>query len=84
MNHMNLSIEQRIIHELARRGLITNVGDVTRALKDIIYAEQILALEGNPGITDDVRNDAESGAMDICVHRALTNEEIQEVFDNDK
>jgi hypothetical protein len=42
-----------------------------------------------PGLKDDIKEDIESGKLEIegvtgeCEHEALTNDEIQEVFDND-
>ena len=45
--------------------------------------------EGEPGIKDDIRDAIISGEVDDevnmgdCDHESLTNEEIQEVFDND-
>lgn len=76
----NLTIEQKIIKKLARNGYITIVGDVAKALKDAKYAEQLLI--GTTGEIPDINDDGsvDSGA---CDHESLTNEEIQEVFDND-
>lgn len=84
-----LTLEQKIVRFLAKKGYITNVGDVITALKDFTYAEKMIALEGEPGIKDDVKDAISKGEIDIegiegdCSHEALTNEEIQEVFDND-
>ena len=75
-----LTLEQKIINRLALQGYITNVGDVTTALKDNEYAKKLITGNDIPGIDDEVdgsNNPAE------CDHEALTNEEIQEVFDND-
>ena len=66
-----LSVEQRIVLHLSNLGYLTSVGDVTRALKEQAYAEYLVT--GNR-LNDDVQ----------CDHKALTNEEIQEVFDNDE
>lgn len=68
-----LSIEQKIVLHLANTGFLTNVGDVTRALVDQPYAEYLIT--GN-GLSDDIP-EAE------CDHESLSNDEIQEVFDND-
>lgn len=68
----NLSVEQKIVLHLANQGYITSVGDVTRALKEQAYAEYLIT--GN-GLSDDIVGE--------CDHEALTNDEIQEVFDND-
>ena len=85
----NLTLEQKIVKYLADKGYITNVGDVTRALRDILYAEKMVSGNDSPGIKDDIKTEIESGNLEIegvtgeCDHEALTNEEIQEVFDND-
>lgn len=69
-----MTIEQKIIRQLANRGYITNVGDIARAMKDPVYAEKLII--GTSGDIPDI------GEGD-CDHESLTNEEIQEVFDND-
>lgn len=81
-----LTIEQKIVKNLAAKGYITHVGDVLRALEEEEYAEKLL-LGITPGNTDipsipDINDD---GSVDNteCDHEALTNKEIQEVFDND-
>lgn len=85
----NLTLEQKIVKYLADKGYITNVGDVTRALRDILYAEKMVTGNNIPGLKDDIKEEIESGNIEIegvtgdCNHEALTNEEIQEVFDND-
>ena len=85
-----LTLEQRIVKYLADKGYITNVGDVTRALKDILYAEKMITGNEIPSLKDDIKQEIESGNIEIegvtgeCSHEALTNEEIQEVFDNDE
>ena len=70
----NLSVEQKIVLHLAKTGYLTSTGDITRALAEQSYAEYLVT--GN-GLSDEGIGDA------ICDHEALTNEEIQEVFDND-
>ena len=84
----NLTLEQKIIKYLADKGYITNVGDVTQALKDFTYAEKMITGNDSPGIKDDIKVEIESGNLeDIvpeCDHKSLTNEEIQVVFDNDE
>jgi hypothetical protein len=70
----NLSVEQRIVLHLAKTGYLTSTGDITRALAEQSYAEYLVT--GN-GLSDEGFGDA------ICDHVALTNDEIQEVFDND-
>jgi hypothetical protein len=84
-----MTLEQKIIKYLADKGYITNVGDVITALKDFSYAEKMVSAEGKPGIKDDIKDAIISGEIDgevnmgDCDHEPLTNEEIQEVFDND-
>ena len=76
-----LTLEQKIIKKLALQGYLTNVGDVTTALKDNEYAKKLITGNDIPGLDD------ETGGSDTpaeCNHEALTNEEIQEVFDNDE
>ena len=66
-----LTMEQKIVRHLANLRVLNSVGDVTEALKDPAYANFLII--GNPdGIGDE-----------DCNHEALTNTEIQEVFDND-
>jgi hypothetical protein len=83
-----LTLEQKIIKYLADKGYITNVGDVITALKDFSYAEKMVTVKGEPGLKDDIKDAIISGEVDgevsgDCDHEPLTNEEIQEVFDND-
>jgi hypothetical protein len=85
----NLTLEQKIVYFLAKKGYITNVGDVITALKDFSYAEKMVSAKNAPGIKDDIKEEIESGNLEIegvtgeCNHEALTNDEIQGVFDND-
>jgi hypothetical protein len=72
-----LSIEQKVVLHLANYGYITNVGDVMRAMVDQAYAEFLILGTGIPDIPSDPEGDGD------CDHEALTDEEIQEVFDND-
>ena len=49
----------------------------------------MISAEGEPGLKDDIKDAIESGEIEgggsaDCDHEPLTNEEIQEVFDNDK
>jgi hypothetical protein len=78
-----LTLEQKIVTYLADKGYITNVGDVTRALKDMLYAEKMITGNEIPGLKDDIEEEGLGGGTSECNHKALTNEEIQEVFDND-
>jgi hypothetical protein len=82
-----LTLEQKILKHLANKGYITNVAAVTKALKDIIYAEKLITGNETPGIKDDIVEEGLGGGSDSpseCDHQALTNDEIQEVFDNDE
>lgn len=76
-----LTLEQKIVKHLASQGYLTNVGDVTTALEDNEYAKKLITGNDIPGI-DDETNGSNNPAE--CDHEALTNEEIQEVFDNDE
>jgi predicted transcriptional regulator len=87
-NNAAMTLEQRIVKHLADKGYITSVGDVTRALKDILYADVMITGNIVPGLKDDIKDEIASGNIDgvvggECDHTALTNDEIQEVFDND-
>lgn len=75
-----LSVEQKVVLHLANQGYITSVGDVTRALKEQAYADYLIT--GN-GLSDDVGSGGD-GDGDDCDCEALTNDEIQIVFDNDE
>lgn len=75
-----MSLEQKIVKYLAKKGYITNVGDVITALKDNEYAKKLITGNDIPGLADEI----EIGGSGDCDHEALSNEEIQEVFDNDK
>ena len=85
-----LTLEQKIVKYLADKGYITNVGDVITALKDFTYAEKMISGNDVPSLKDDIKEEIESGNIEIegvtgdCNHEALTNDEIQEVFDNDE
>jgi hypothetical protein len=74
-----LSVEQKIVLHLANQGYITSVGDVTRALKEQPYADHLIT---GDGLSDDVGGSGGDG--DDCDCEALTNDEIQIVFDNDE
>lgn len=78
------TLEQKIIKYLADKGYITNVGDVITALKDFTYAEKMITGNEIPGLKDDIEEEGIGGGSTECDHEALTNEEIQEVFDNDE
>lgn len=71
-----MTIEQQIIQDLAKQGILTKVWDVHEALKDSEYANKLIT--GN-GLKDEI----EEEVTNDCEHESLTNDEIQEVFDND-
>lgn len=79
-----LTLEQKIIKKLALQGYITNVGDVTTALEDNEYAKKLITGNDVPGLDDEINGSGGSDTPAECNHEALTNEEIQEVFDNDE
>ena len=76
-----LTLEQKIVKHLAKKGYITQVGAVTKALRDVLYAEKLITGNEIPGIKDEIK---EEGLGGECEHESLTNEEIQVVFDNDE
>ena len=51
-----LTLEQKIIEHLAKKGYITNVGDVTRALQDVLYADKMITAQGKDGLKDDIED----------------------------
>ena len=74
-----LSVEQKVVLHLAKIGYLTAGGDIQRALRDQKYAEFLVT--GN-GLSDDCPP-CDDPDHEHCDHEPLTNEEIQEVFDND-
>ena len=64
MNTENMTLEQKIVYFLAKKGYITNVGDVITALKDFSYAERMISADGKPGIKDDIKDAIESGEIE--------------------
>ena len=90
MDTDKLTLEQKIVYFLAKKGFITNVSAVLKALKNTDFAEKMIAVEGKQGIKDDIANAIIKGEIEgevntsDCDHKPLTNEEIQEVFDNDE
>lgn len=77
---MELSVEQKIVKHLAKKGYLTNVGDIAKAMRDERYAEKLLL--GVTGYINDT-NDLDDFISGDCNHKSLSNDEIQEVFDND-
>lgn len=74
-----MTTEQKIVQYLANIGLLTQVGMIEAAMRDPEYAKTLIT--GN-GLEDEVRDEYGENWGD-CDHESLTNEEIQEVFDND-
>lgn len=83
-----LTIEQKIIKHLATQHQITEVGLVAAALKDNDIAKRVITGDDIPGIENEIKDAIENGEIEgvggDCNHEALTNPEIQEVFDNDE
>ena len=111
----DLSIEQKIVRHLVSIGIITKMGDASRALKSLQHAQWLINAKWNnksnsevtpppadpdspvnppvtpdttvnqPGIADDIKEAIKSGEIEVdgleCDHEALTNEEIQQIFD---
>ena len=75
-----MTTEQKIVQYLAKVGLLTQVGMVDAAMADPKYAKTLMT--GN-GLEDEVREEYGENIEGDCNHESLTNEEIQEVFDND-
>ena len=72
-----LSIEQKIIMYLAQTKVLTRPYVIDEAMNNPQFAETIIT--GN-GLKDEI----EVEGMGTCEHESLSNEEIQEVFDNDE
>lgn len=73
---MALTIEQKVLRLLAELRLMNDVTLIGPAMLDPVEAEKIINIYGD--FIPDFDGDGD------CDHDALTNEEIQEVFDNDK
>ena len=74
-----LTIEQKVIKYLGQTGFMTNSSDIWEAMKNPEYAKWLMT--GN-GLKDEIE---EEGYGDQeCNHEALSNDEIQIVFDNDE
>ena len=73
---MDMTVEQKVLRLLTELRLINDVTLISAAMDDSEVAERILNMYG------DFIPDGDVGEGD-CDHEALTNEEIQEVFDND-
>jgi hypothetical protein len=82
ININDLTIEQKIVLHLAKKGFLTANGDIQRALRDNEYAKFLITGNGLYDEFEDIIQDILPD-IDDCNHEALTNEEIQIVFDND-
>lgn len=76
-----MTTEQKIIQYLATIGLLTQVGMIEAAMRDPEYAKVLIT---GDGLEDEVREEYGENLGGDCDHEALTNDEIQEVFDNDE
>lgn len=76
-----MTTEQKIVQYLAKVGLLTQVGMVDAAMADPEYAKTLMT---GDGLEDEVREEYGENIERDCDHESLTNEEIQEVFDNDE
>lgn len=77
----NMTIEQKIVADLAKKRILTYPYVINRAMEDAEYAKKIIT---GDGLDDEVREQYGENIEGDCDHESLTNEEIQEVFDNDK
>lgn len=76
---IDLTLEQQILKYMAETKKFTCIIDLAKALKEPEYAKELIT--GN-GLDDEIQNSG-GGSSAECEHKALTNDEIQEVFDND-
>ena len=75
-----LSIEQKIVRYLADNKILTRPYEISEALNNQSYAEWLIT---GDGLDDEVKEQYGENIEGDCNHTALTNPEIQEVFDND-
>lgn len=73
-----LTVEQKVIKYLTKIGIITNLTEAWEALRNPDYANLLVT---GDGLFDEIQD---AGLVEECNHESLTNDEIQEVFDNDK
>lgn len=83
ININDLTVEQKIVLHLAKKGFLTAGGDIQRALRDNEYAKYLITGNGLADEFEDILQDILPDLDDDCSHDALSNDEIQEVFDND-
>ena len=75
-----MTIEQKIVADLAKKRILTHPYVISRAMEDAEYAKKIIT---GDGLDDEVKEQYGENIEGDCDHESLTNEEIQEVFDND-
>jgi hypothetical protein len=76
-----MTTEQKIVQYLANMGLLTQVDVVGAAMDNPEYAKILVT---GDGIEDEVREEYGENIDGDCNHKSLSNDEIQEVFDNDE
>ena len=75
-----MTIEQKIVKYLAENKILTRPYEISEALSNQSYAEKLIT---GDGLDDEVKEQYGENIDGDCDHESLTNEEIQEVFDND-
>lgn len=75
-----MTIEQKIVKYLAENKILTKPYEISEALNNQSYAEKLIT---GDGLDDEVNEQYGENIEGDCDHESLTNEEIQEVFDND-
>jgi hypothetical protein len=79
-NIMSMTIEQKIVADLAKQRILTRPYIIGKAMEDAEYAKILIT---GDGLDDEVKEQYGENIEGKCDHESLTNEEIQEVFDND-
>ena len=79
-NIMSMTIEQKIVADLAKQRILTRPYIIGKAMEDAEYAKMLIT---GDGLDDEVKEQYGENIEGECDHESLTNEEIQEVFDND-
>jgi hypothetical protein len=75
-----MTIEQKIVADLAKKKILTRPYVISKAMDEAEYAKIIIT---GDGLDDEVKEQYGENIGGDCDHESLTNEEIQEVFDND-
>lgn len=73
-------IEQKIVADLAKKKILTRPYVISKAMDEEEYAKKIIT---GDGLDDEIKDQYGENIGEDCGHESLTNEEIQEVFDND-